>query len=106
MSSMPFCLGIPVVDELKSVTEETNVILRAKNREEAWHKIRALQNKMSVKDLICVYEIGVRPDSPIPVAMHFSEIAIRPNKAEDHVMCNLVWGWVQIVTGLKDYCYD
>ncbi len=102
MSSVPFCVGLPIVDELKP--DAKNVILRSINREDAWSKIRKLQNQMSRKDLIKVWEIGMRPDKPIPVAMHFCEITIRPGEAEAYAMRSLVWGWTTVVTGLKD-CY-
>ena len=103
---MLFSSGLPIVDELPVVSSNTSVILRAKNRDEAWNKIRELQNKLTTSDLIKVYEIGLRPDKPIPVAMHFSEICIQPGQAKSYVMCNLVWGWNNVITGLKDYCTE
>lgn len=113
MSASLFCSGLPIVDELPVVSSDTSVILRAKNREEAWCKIRELQNKMTTNDVITVYEIGLRPDKPVPVAMHFSKICIRPGSVKNYIcisrgssktyiMHNLVWGWNHTITGLKD----
>lgn len=100
-SGIVWGLGLPVVDKLSPT--DTLVVLRSKDRADAWNKIRKLQKEMSIRDLIQVYEIGQRPDKPVPVPKHFCEISIKPGKASGHVMCNLVWGWCQAVTGLKDY---
>ena len=100
-SGIVWSLSLPVVDELSP--NDTSVVLRSKDRADAWDKIRKLQKEMSIRDLIQVYEIGQRPDKPVPVPKHFCEIAIKPGKAQGYVMCNLVWGWCHAVTGLKDY---
>ena len=100
-SGSVWIVGVPVVDKLSPT--DTLVVLRSKDRTDAWNKIRKLQKQMSVRDLIRVFEIGQRPDKPVPVSKHFCEVDILPGKAQGYVMCNLVWGWCQAVTGLKDY---
>ena len=98
---MVWSLGLPIVDELSP--NDTSVVLRSKDREDAWDKIRELQKQMSERDLIQVYEIGQRPDKPVPVPKHFCEISIRPGGANGYIMCNLIWGWCHAITGLKNY---
>lgn len=77
MSSMPFSLGLPVVDRLEPT--DGSVVLRTVNADEMIDEVRRIQNELSGTDVIKVYPIGMRPDQPIPIAMHFAEIRIRKN---------------------------
>lgn len=81
MSSTPFCLGLPVVDDLPS--ESGSYVLRTKDQKELAEKIRNLQDRLTVKDLIKIYFIGFRPDVPVPVSRYFAEICIEIGGAEE-----------------------
>lgn len=101
MSSTPFCLGLPVVDRLKATDMEC--VLRTKTFMEAKAEIRRIQNLLTSKDLIKVYIIGYRPDSPVPVAMCFTEIHITIGGAEDwiHSLGPYSGAWTCVVAGIK-----
>lgn len=80
MSSAPFCLGIPVMDDLPA--ESGSYVLRTRGKKEFTEKIQDLQNKLTVRDLIKIYFIGYRPDSPVPVSRYFAEVCIEIGGAE------------------------
>ena len=80
MSSTPFCLGIPVVDDLP--VEPGAYVLRTRTKHDVGTKIRDLQDRLSIHDLIKIYLIGYRPDKPIPVSRYFAEIHIDIDGAE------------------------
>ena len=82
MSSTPFCLGIPVVDEIPPI--DGNYVLRTKNYYDLGIEIRKLQDKLSTNDLIKIYCIGYRPDEPIPVSRYFTEISVQIGKAQKY----------------------
>ena len=81
MSSTPFCLGIPVVNEVP--LQEGSYVVRTKNEAELSQVIQNLQKNLSKKDLIKIYRIGYRPDYPIHVGRYFAEIHIGIGKAEE-----------------------
>lgn len=99
MSSMPFTIGLPVVDRLEPV--DGSVILRTKTRDEMVDEVNRIQEMLSKNDLIKVCPIGLRPDKPIPTAMYFTEICISKNKAEEWMFpLGLFSGaWPCVVTG-------
>lgn len=101
MSSTPFCLGLPVVDKLEAT--DMQCVLRTKNFIETEAEIRRIQSLLTSKDLIRVYIIGYRPDSPVPVAMCFTEIHITIGGAEDwmYPLGSYSGGWTCVVTGRK-----
>ena len=80
MSSTPFCLGIPVVDNVPA--EKGSYVLRAKDESELSRKINVLQGQLSKNDLIKIYYIGYRPDCPIPVSRFFAEVYVGIGEAE------------------------
>ena len=77
MSSLPFNLGLSVVDRLEPI--DGSVVLRTVNANEMIDEVHRIQNELSSTDVIKVTPIGMRPDQPIPIAMHFAEICIRKN---------------------------
>ena len=80
MSSTPFDLGFPVVDNVPP--EGGKYVLRAKDEADLSLKIQTIQNALSKNDLIMIYFIGYRPDKPIPVNRFFAEISVEIGKAE------------------------
>lgn len=74
MSSLPFRLGCPVVDELPC--EDGIYVLRARNPENMFDKVDELKCKLCKNDLIRIYPIGYKPDDPIPVCRYFVEVHI------------------------------
>ena len=101
MSSGPFCLGVPVVDDLKPIA--MNCVLRTKNDAEMQSEIRRIQHLLTTKDLIKIYPIGYRPDQPVPTSAYFTEVHISIGDAEEWMnsLGYLSWWW-QIATGMKD----
>ena len=90
---------LPIVDRLPTVSCE--VILRSKSRKDMEREISRLQNILSRDDLILVYEIGLRPDKPVPVARHFAEVQIRIRGASDADITESISPWWAITTGRK-----
>jgi len=82
MSSTPFSLGIPIVDEIPPI--DGNYVLRTKYDYDLGIEIRKLQDKLSTNDLIKIYRIGHRPDKPIPVSRYFTEVSVRIGGAQDY----------------------
>ena len=101
MSSMPFCLGVPVVDKL--MPRDGTVVLRAKNQEHARREIGRLLSILTTKDVVKVHPIGLRPDHPIPVAMYFEEVRVEIGKAEEwqrSIQIGSLYSWVS--TGKRE----
>ena len=98
--STPFCIGLPVVDTL-DVTSR-NVVLRCNDADGLIGMIRHLQRLLSKNDMIKVYEIGYRPDKPIPRAKYFAEVHVSIGNAEEWMYpFGLFSGaWTYVVTGL------
>ena len=80
MSSMPFNLGLPVVDFPPLMSGQ--YVLRSRDERLSKTKIKRLQEMLTDKDLILVEPIGMRPDKPVPVSMHFVEIKIKMGEAD------------------------
>lgn len=99
MSSTPFNLGIPVVDQLTPTSG--SVVLRTKDRTVMNHEINRIQLLLSKQDLIKVCPIGLRPDWPIPTAAYFTEVCIEKGKADEWMYpLGLFSGaWPCVVTG-------
>lgn len=81
MSSIPFCLGIPVVDELPP--QSGKYVLRARDEQDLSRKVQKLQSVLTKDDLIKIYYIGYRPDKPFPVSRYFAEICVEIGEAEE-----------------------
>lgn len=98
MSSMPFQLGIPVVD-VPPVNAES-FILRSKDQEEMKEKLFRMRRLYGKNDIIKVCYMGYRPDRPVPTATYFAEIAIERGKGK---LFNgrLDLGWHDHFTGLR-----
>lgn len=102
MSSTPFNLGIPVVDNVQP--EGGKYVLRAKDEADLSLKIQALQNALSKNDLIRIYFIGYLPDRPIPVSRFFAEISVEIGKTEVWHKGFGLWEynlWHRIATGMR-----
>lgn len=99
MSSMPFNLGIPVVDRLEP--SDGSVVLRTRNRTAMNIEIDRIRKLLSKKDLIQICPIGMRPDWPVPTAMYFTEVCIRKNEADDwmHPLGLFSSAWPCVITG-------
>lgn len=74
MSSLPFKLGLPVLDIIPP--EDGYYVLRSTDPEHRARKLARLQRSLSEKDLITFWDLGFRPDHPCPVAMFFTEVHI------------------------------
>ena len=81
MSSTPFNLGIPVMDDVPP--RSGSYVLRSKDENGLSRKIQELQHLLSKNDLIRIYYIGYRPDWPIPVSRYFAEIYVGIGEAEE-----------------------
>ena len=81
MSSTPFYLGLPVVDELP--TQSGKYVLRARDEQDLSRKVQKLQSVLTKDDLIKIYYIGYRPDRPIPVSRYFAEIYVGIGESEE-----------------------
>ena len=81
MSSVPFSLGVPVVDSLPN--SDGTYILRSKSHKDAIQEIGRLCQNLTTKDRISVYWIGNRPDKPIPVSRYFAEVRVEIGTADD-----------------------
>lgn len=99
MSSMPFDLGLPVVDRLEPI--DGSVVLRTRTRYELDVEVDRIRENLSKNDLIKICPIGLRPDKPIPVAMYFAEICISKNEAEKwmHPLGLFSGAWPCVITG-------
>lgn len=74
MSSLPFKLGLPVLDIIPP--EDGVYILRSTDPEHRARKLARLQRSLSEKDLITFWDLGFKPDHPCPVSMFFTEVRI------------------------------
>lgn len=81
MTISPFKCGLPVVDRIPQ--QDCHVILRSHTLQDAMRKVRRLQEGLTVKDMIKVYPIGLRPDKPVPVSAFFAEIEIKINATNE-----------------------
>lgn len=76
--SLPFELGIPVLDD-PDVMAPDNFILRARTEADCWKKLEKFLSYFEPTTRIKFYRIGFRPDHPIPTAMYFYEINVDRN---------------------------
>lgn len=104
MSSMPFCLGIPVVDELPP--QNGQYVLRSRNEQDLSHKVQKFQSVLTKDDLIKIYCIGYRPDRPIPVSRYFAEIYVGIGEADEwQRSLGRLWNYTlyhRIATGVNE----
>lgn len=75
MSSAPFKTGLQIVDKPWN-GYCSHFILRSKSVADYQRKIDYLRSRIPDCTVLRVIEYGFRPDHPIPIAMHFSEIII------------------------------
>lgn len=103
MSSAPFCLGVPVVDDIPA--ESGTYVLRTRSYHDLALKVNDLQNRLSKRDLIKLYFIGYRPDKPIPVGRLFTEVAVDIGGAQEWQSTFGRWyvgAYHRIATGMKE----
>ena len=81
MSSEPFKLGLSIVERL--VPQESRVVLRTRNRDEMIRIIMRTRKQLTVRDLILVREMGLRPDRPISTPAWFAEVAILTDVSQE-----------------------
>lgn len=99
MSSCPFDLGLPVVDEPKYAGLKEWLVLRAIDEADMMNKLRILQKDIPESVDALIYVIGYRPDKPVPVTRYFAEIEFREHK--EWVNPALL-GWAGIFQGTKE----
>ena len=99
MSSAPFSLGLPVVDQVPLSTG--SLVLRSKSKEAEDIKLHRLRGMLTEDDLILVHTIGYRPDHPVPVAMWFSEVKVVMGGAKDGLLKFGFIGWTYVGTGIR-----
>lgn len=104
MSSTPFCLGIPVVDELP--TQSGQYVLRSRDKQDLLRKVQKLQSVLTKNDLIKIYHIGYRPDKSFPVSRYFAEIYVGIGEAEEWQQSyGILWNYTlyhRIATGVNE----
>ena len=74
MSSSPFRAGVPVLDRIPMQTGRW--IIRAATREQFARMIRRAADMLTEDLTIYVFEIGYRPDRPVPVSRYFADVII------------------------------
>lgn len=77
MSSAPYRTGLAVYDNLPKDHDSKHYILKARSKKRMDKLIDRLVRYTPVENIIAVYDMGYRPDNPVPVAMYFVEISIR-----------------------------
>ena len=103
MSSVPFCLGVLVVDDIPA--ESGTYVLRTRSYHDLAVKVNDLQNRLSKCDLIKLYIIGYRPDKPIPVGRFFTEVEVDLGGAQKWQSIFGRWyagAYHRIATGMKE----
>ena len=100
MSSIPFKLGVPIVDSLPY--ENGTYILRTRNQEDALSEINRLRKNLTTNDAIKVYYIGYCSDSPVPVSRHFTEVCVDIGHAEAWMSMLPVSLYSFITTGVRE----
>lgn len=103
MSSAPYRTGLTVYDNVHKDTDKNHYILKAKSKKRMDKMIDRLVRYTPVENIIAVYDIGYRPDKPVPVAMYFAEISIRTPEmvgAGDVFLPNLNY-WTYFTRGTK-----
>lgn len=101
MSSLPFRLGIPVVDRLPATSGL--YMLRSKNEDAHIEEIQRLQQKLSINDIIKIYRIGLRPDNPVPISQYFAEVYVGIGELKEwRILFNGVSLYHNVITGLND----
>ena len=103
MSSVPFCLGVPVVDDIPA--ESGTYVLRTRSYHDLALKVNDLQDRLSKRDLIKLYIIGYRPDKPIPVGRLFTEVVVDIGLAQKRQSIYGLWcvsAYHRIATGMKE----
>lgn len=100
MSSTPFQLGVPIVDEVPP--KDGTYILRTKDFSEVQKAIGLLARQLRKSDLIMIHRIGYRPDHPIPLSKLFTEVKVACGKAEAWMNYSyMTIGWSNIICGDK-----
>lgn len=89
---------LPILDSLESDLPD-NFVFRARNEEMAYEKLYKMLDRIPKSKDVAIYEIGYRPDRPIPVTRFFVEIQIRKHEPW-HIGYNLFWSLV--VSGKKE----
>ena len=103
MSSVPFCLGVPVVDDIHA--ESGIYVLRTRSYHDLALKVNDLQDRLSKRDLIRFFIIGYRPDKPIPVGRLFTEVMVYIGGAQEWQPTFGYWyvgAYHRIATGMKE----
>ena len=92
MSSTPFCLGLPVVDDLEP--KNGSVVLRSKDEQELLMKLQKVLNELTQNDVVRMHPIGYRPNVPIPTTRYFAEVQISIGKAQSYEPSWIdLWCW-------------
>ena len=67
---------MPIYDNVEYARGCESFIFRAKNKTECQELIDDFIDTVPASKMIKVYEIGLRPDYPIPVARYFIEVCV------------------------------
>ena len=90
MSSTPFCLEIPVIDNPDGNAPDA-FVLRATDEKQAKERIEHFRKFHSKSTRIKLHRIGYRPDKPVPVAMLFYEVSVEKNPNEQFGFLEFPW---------------
>ncbi len=95
MSSMPFQLGLKVVDDFKydsPFDEAISFIMRGKDEKDVIAKLIKILDDVPDDMEMLIYHIGMRPDKPIPISRYFVEVKIEhKDRHEFSLFWHSVW---------------
>lgn len=86
------CGYMPIYGNVEYAKGCDSFIFRAKNRNECQALIDDFIDTVSTTKMVKVYNIGLRPDYPIPVARYFAEVGV--DDLTDDVPILSVWTYV------------
>lgn len=97
MSSAPFSLSMPVIDN-PNENSPKEFVLRCKNEDEYCEKMSNFLKCISPCYTVMCHRIGYRPDKPVPVARLFYEIKIKKYDPLNYIFPF----WTHAYTGRKE----
>ena len=78
MSSLPFKMGLPIVDR-PIYGYPDDFILRSRSKADAERRIKEMRTRERPARIL-IQDLGMRPDHPVPVAAHFCRVTIQNRK--------------------------
>lgn len=86
--------SMPIFDNVEYAKGCDSFIFRAKNRNECQALIDDFIDTVPTTKMVKVYNIGLRPDYPIPVARYFLEVSVDDYDDILYPYCISLWSHV------------